>query len=101
MQSLFGHDQKEAIEKPDFNHPGVKLDNKEKAAVLFKAMKQLPENQRIAFTLHKVEGLSYHEISEVMNTTVPAVESLMHRAKANLRKWLENHYINTLKTKVL
>ena len=101
IQSLFGQDQQEAVGKPDFNHPGVKLDNKEKAAVLFEAMKQLPENQRTAFTLHKVEGLSYQDISEVMKTTVPAVESLMHRAKTNLRKWLENHYRNTLRTKVL
>ncbi len=80
------------VEKPDFHHPGVKLDNKEKAAVLFKAINQLPENQRIAFNLHKVEGLSYLEISEVMNTSVAAVESLLHRARLNLRKWLEKHY---------
>ena len=94
MQSLFGIGNEEAVEKPDFYHPGVKLDNKEKAAVLFKAMNHLPENQKIAFTLNKVEGLSYQEISEVMKTTVPAVESLLHRAKSNLRKWLEKHYEN-------
>jgi len=33
--------------------------------------------------------LSYQEVSEVMQTTVPAIESLMHRAKLNLRKILE------------
>ncbi|MDZ4807980.1 MAG: RNA polymerase sigma factor [Bacteroidota bacterium] len=53
-------------------------------------MTQLPENQKTAFTLHKLEELSYQEISEVMETTVPAVESLMHRAKQNLRKILAN-----------
>ncbi len=92
MQSIFGPGEQEMVEKPDFHHPGVKLDNKEKAAVLFKAINQLPENQRIAFNLHKVEGLSYLEISEVMNTSVAAVESLLHRARLNLRKWLEKHY---------
>ena len=94
MQNLFGTGQEEVIEKPDFHHPGVKLDNKEKAAVLFKAINQLPENQKIAFNLHKVEGLSYQEVSEVMDTTIPAVESLLHRAKSNLKKWLENYYEN-------
>ena len=94
MQNLFGTGHHEAAEKPDFNHPGVRFENKEKAAILFRAIKQLPENQRIAFTLHKVEGLSYQEIGEVMKTSVPAVESLMHRAKKNLRKWLENHFKN-------
>jgi RNA polymerase sigma-70 factor (ECF subfamily) len=39
-----------------------------------------------------VEGLSYQEISEVMDTSVSAVESLLHRAKTNLRKDLKNFY---------
>lgn len=94
MQSLFGADNRIAIEKPDFHHPGVTLDNKERAAVLFKAISQLPANQKIAFTLHKLEGLSYQEVSEVMKTSVSSVESLMHRAKSNLKKWLIVHYGN-------
>jgi RNA polymerase sigma-70 factor (ECF subfamily) len=67
----------------------VALDRKENAAKLFRAIAKLPENQKIAFTLHKLEDLSYQEVSEVMQTSVPAVESLMHRAKQNLRKILE------------
>ena len=68
---------------------GVTLDRKENAAKLFKAIAQLPENQKIAFTLHKLEDLSYQEVSETMKTSLAAVESLMHRAKLNLRKLLE------------
>jgi len=89
MQRLFGDGTEPVFEIPDFNHPGVALENKEKAALLFKAISQLPDNQKKAFTLHKLEDLSYHEISEVLQTTTPAVESLMHRAKQNLRKILE------------
>ena len=85
-----GNDEKESI--PDFNHPGVSLDNKERAAVLFKAIESLPENQKTAYTLHKLEGLSYRDVSEVLNTTVSAVESLMSRANQNLRKELEEYY---------
>ena len=70
------------------------MDNKERAAILFKAIDRLPESQKIAFTLHKVEGLSYQEISDVMKTSVSSVESLMHRAKNNLKKLLEDHYQN-------
>ena len=73
----------------DFNHPGVALEQKENAAKLMEAIAQLPENQKVAFVLHKLEGLSYLEISEVMDNTIPAVESLMHRARLNLRKLLE------------
>ena len=89
MQRLFGDGNEPLHEIPDFNHPGIKLDRKENAAKLFKAIAQLPENQKVAFTLHKLEDLSYQEISDVMQTSVPAVESLMHRAKQNLRKILE------------
>ena len=91
LQSLSGSgEDKEQI--PDFQHPGVDLDNKERAAVLFKAIDSLPENQKTAYTLHKLEGLSYRDVSEVLNTTVSAVESLMSRANQNLRKQLENYY---------
>lgn len=89
IQRMFGEGNEPLHEIPDFNHPGVALDRKENAAKLFKVIAQLPENQKIAFTLHKLEDLSYQEISEVMQTSVAAVESLMHRAKQNLRKMLE------------
>jgi RNA polymerase sigma-70 factor (ECF subfamily) len=39
-----------------------------------------------------VEGLSYQEVAEVMETTVSSVESLMHRAKSNLKKILTEYY---------
>ena len=89
LQRLFGEGNEPEFEIPDFNHPGVALDQKENAARLFKAISQLPDNQKTAFTLHKLEDLSYQEVSEVMKTSVAAVESLMHRAKQNLRKILE------------
>ena len=83
---------REQDEPVNFNHPGVLLDNKEKAAALFMALKKLPESQRVAFTLHKIEGLPYQEVSEIMQTSLYAVESLMVRAKSGLRKLLEKYY---------
>ncbi len=91
VKKIFGNAEDEVI-LPDFQHPGITLDKKENATILFKAIRELPENQRIAFTLHKVDGLSYQEVSEVMKTSVSSVESLMHRAKSNLKKLLENYY---------
>ena len=76
----------------EFNHPGILAENKEKAAILSQAIEKLPENQRIAFTLHKLEDLSYDQISEIMRKSLSSVESLMHRAKLNLRKELFNYY---------
>lgn len=92
VRSIFGDDSQVVVNPPDFQHPGIVLDKKENASILFKAIDQLPENQRIAFILNKVEGLSYQEVSEVLDTSVSSIESLLHRAKNNLRKILEKDY---------
>ena len=90
---LFGEDGEAQYHPVEFNHPGVILDNKEKAGELFKALQKIPDNQRIAFTLNKIEGLNNNEIAEIMNTTFYAVESLLARAKANLKKELKTYYL--------
>lgn len=41
---------------------------------------RLPEKQRLALVLCRFQGLSYEEIAAVLDTTVPAVKSLVHRA---------------------
>ncbi len=41
---------------------------------------RLPEKQRAALVLCRLEGLSYEEIAEVLDTSVSAVKSLVHRA---------------------
>ncbi|MGC4103518.1 RNA polymerase sigma factor [Ferruginibacter sp.] len=86
ISNLFGADNTPLHEPEEFNHPGVQLDRKEDAALLFKLVDQLPENQRTAFILNKVEELSYREIAAILNSTEPAVDSLLQRAKQNLRK---------------
>ena len=93
IQSLYGKNDKSVIDPPNFFHPGISMENKENAAVLFKAMEQLPPNQKTAFVLNKVEGLSYLEISDVMKITDSAVDALLHRAKANLKKILKDYYM--------
>jgi len=76
----------------DFSNPHKKLETKENASVLFKAITSLPENQRIAYTLAKYNDLSYNEIATIMNVSMSSVESLMHRAKKNLQKKLITYY---------
>ena len=78
----------------EFNHPGIVLENKEKSETLFKAINKLPENQRIIFTLSKIEGLSYKEIVEITEKSLPSVESILFRAKKNLQDILHIYYKN-------
>jgi len=78
----------------EFNHPGIQLENKEKSELLFNAINKLPEAQKVVFTLHKVDGMSYKEVSEVTEKSVSSIESLLFRAKKNLQKILTEYYKN-------
>ena len=52
------------------------------------AVSELPERQRLVVILHRYDGLSHGEITEVTGWTKSAVESLLVRAYANLREKL-------------
>jgi RNA polymerase sigma-70 factor (ECF subfamily) len=70
----------------EFNHPGTQLEEKEALAFLFGHINNLPEQQKTALILVKVEQLSLKEAAEIMNKTPKSVESLLGRAKQNLKK---------------
>ncbi|HTA62862.1 MAG TPA: RNA polymerase sigma factor [Bacteroidia bacterium] len=93
LTSLFHPESGEELtEISHFDHPGIEIEKKEKARFLFKAIEALPENQKTAFILWHIEELPQKEIAEIMQSSVKAVESLLQRAKANLRKELEKIY---------
>ncbi|MEP3836069.1 MAG: RNA polymerase sigma factor [Algibacter sp.] len=98
LQAITGNDM--PLDKTNYftemNHPGVILENKEKSETLFFAINQLPDAQKVVFTLHKVDGKSYQEISDIIEKSVSSVESLMFRARKNLQKLLENFYKNEI-----
>ena len=61
--------------------PDTALHENERLREVEIVLNTLPENQRIAFTLSKIDGFSPREISEIMNISVLAVDSLVYRAK--------------------
>ncbi len=77
--------------------PESKLENEEARKVLFKAIDQLPENQKKVLLLHKFEGYSQKEICDLTNLSKASVESLMYRAKLNLRKSLVFYFKKQIK----
>lgn len=98
LVSLFGREDHFNLSADEpFYHPGVSLENKEMSAILFNAIRRLPLNQRTAFTLNKLEHLSYAEIAEAMNVSLSSVESLMFRAKKNLQELLGRYYEENVK----
>ncbi len=92
VYSLFDDSGRLVYDAKHYHHPGVAVEDQETAQALFNAIDQLSEQQRTAFTLQKLEGLSYEEVASVMHTTVPSVESLIQRAQVNLRKHLTVYY---------
>ena len=63
-------------------------ERKEVVELVKTAVNELPERQRLAVILHRYDGLSHGEISEVTGWTKSAVESLLVRAYSNLREKL-------------
>lgn len=77
------------VEVPVFDHPGVRLEEKEQVERVFRAIDQLPENQRTAILLKGTEGMSQEEVAEAMGLSAKAVESLLSRARAKLKFLLD------------
>jgi len=75
----------------DYNHPGAKLEAKEKLALLQKAVESLPDSQRVVITLFYFEQKSQKEIGEITGRSVSSVESLLFRAKKKLETLLGPH----------
>ncbi len=89
--SLFHEDTGEVKHQiSDFNHPGIMMEEKEQLKKLFTLINELPDNQKTALILMKIEEKTQVETGEIMNMSPKAVESLVQRAKSNLVKKL-NH----------
>jgi RNA polymerase sigma-70 factor (ECF subfamily) len=91
INSLFTNEDKnqEIIQVANFEHPGVLLEQKENARILFKLINELKENQKTAFILFHIEELSQKEIAEIMGISSKAVELLIRRAKLKLKEKIE------------
>ena len=72
-------------------NPTERLETGELAEAVRKAMESLPESQRTVVILRRYERLSYQEIAEVTGSTVPAVKSLLSRARQNLKSLLRKY----------
>lgn len=93
FRALFGLDHPEAQQKASaIVPPDLNMENKERWQILHQNLAKLPESQRTALVLQKIEGLGQSEIAAVLGLSVGAVEGLLARAKDNLRQHLETCY---------
>jgi RNA polymerase sigma factor (sigma-70 family) len=66
-----------------------KVHRREEFRLLVQDVQGLPETQRTALLLREIDALSYDQISEAMETTVPSVKSLLVRARVSLAEAAE------------
>jgi len=64
----------------------------EMQAVIQNAVNRLPDQYRAVFVLRDVDGLSNQETGEILNLSIPAVKSRLHRSRIMLRKKLQRYY---------
>ena len=66
-----------------------KVHKREEFRQLMADVRELPETQRTALLLREIDALSYEQIGEAMETTVPSVKSLLVRARVSLAEAAE------------
>jgi RNA polymerase sigma factor (sigma-70 family) len=66
-----------------------KVHKREEFRLLVQDVQGLPETQRTALLLREIDALSYDQIAEAMDTTVPSVKSLLVRARVSLAESAE------------
>ena len=77
---------------PQAIDPGQIVIERELQEQIQAAVQLLPETQRTAVILCRFEGLPYEEIATVLNCSVSAVKSLLHRARETLKEQLRGYY---------
>jgi RNA polymerase sigma-70 factor, ECF subfamily len=87
LSTLFHTDSNEPIKDAiDINHPGIETEDKEALKRLLQIIYSLPDNQKTAIILTKIEDRPQKEVAEIMNISLKAVESLLQRAKQTIQK---------------
>jgi len=85
-----GVPQVQAVD-PAAKPPDTLLIDAELQDAIQAAIDQLPETQRMAIILRRYDEFSYEEIAEIMDLSVPAVKSVLFRARADLRERLHRY----------
>ena len=82
-------------EEESFKPPDYRLSSEESLAEIEKAMDDMSTDFKTVLILRDIEDFSNEEVAEIMGLTVAAVKSRLHRARAFLRRRLQDLYQDT------
>lgn len=88
----YKRNEKEAVEVEDYmlvSEDDKELEHVELLKLLDNAIKLLDDDYREAFVLRNYNGLSYHEISEILEINTVAVRNRIYRAKEKVKELLQ------------
>src|SRR5262245_40441855 len=86
-------DDSEPLALPDWSAQPLDAETR---AVMQEGIDRLPDELKVVFVLRDVEGLTNSEVSEVLELSVPAVKSRLHRARLQLRNRLDRYFRDKL-----
>ncbi|GJM43588.1 MAG: RNA polymerase sigma factor [Gemmatimonadota bacterium] len=94
LEDAFARDGEHAVEQiRDFARSALDdVADTEIRAALDAALAELPEEYRVVFTMRDIDGLTNAEVAEVLEISVPAVKSRLHRSRLYLRDRLSRTF---------
>ena len=84
-----GQDSMDIFERDNGTSTAETVHRREEFRQIVADVQELPETQRTALLLREIDALSYDQIAEAMDTTVPSVKSLLVRARVGLAEAAE------------
>jgi RNA polymerase sigma factor (sigma-70 family) len=77
------------VSRSPVHDPLAEAEQREELARLVRDVRRLPEQQRSALLMREMDGMSYAELADALDTTVPAIKSLLVRARIGLVEAIE------------
>jgi RNA polymerase sigma factor (sigma-70 family) len=88
-----GQDSMDVFERDAGTTTADTVHRREEFRHIVSDVQELPETQRTALLLREIDALSYDQIAEAMDTTVPSVKSLLVRARVSLAEAAESRLL--------
>jgi RNA polymerase sigma-70 factor (ECF subfamily) len=77
-----------SLKNAEYQNADVNTYRKQLTKAMEEAIEKLPDDYRPVFILRDVDGLTSKEVSKILNLSIPAVKSRLHRSRLMLRKKL-------------
>lgn len=72
------------------SRPGFNMEQSEQEQRINQALNTLSPEYRLVLIMKDMDGMKYEDIAEVMNVPIGTIRSRLHRARLELRNWLES-----------